>query len=240
MHPPSAADAHTPRPPARLPACRSPAARLLERIPLLGEDAPDALGDPVDLVTTRRCHRHERERPHPPGVLLRVGEGERRSPRDPGDNPLLDAEGDANGFDVGDQLLSRVSVKLIEHLQHVGRAVSAPALVDADQTVALKVEVRAVPAATKRTPGPTVEPERGHAVRRPGLLPVDRCTAGDLEVTGGVRGWKSRGHPSTVPRRQPRGTRWTFGNSSRPRGLERMPPQPRTTADAPALRRSRT
>src|SRR5258707_15396696 len=99
-------------------------------------------------------------------MMLRVGEGERRSPRAAEDHPFVDLEVCAQALEVRDEVLGGV---LLEAAQR--RRAPRAALVEQDDAIERGVEELAVRGRCAWA-GPAVQENHGHAVGSARLLVV--------------------------------------------------------------------
>jgi len=79
-----------------------------EARPLLGEDAPDLVVEPMDVGGPRHRHRNEHHLAHPLGMGLGIGEAEGDAPGPAPNEPAVDAEVLAEALDVGEEVAGRV------------------------------------------------------------------------------------------------------------------------------------
>ena len=158
-----------------------------ELIPRLGEDRSDALRDPVDLGPGAGGHGGQHDLGYACGVRERVGQRERRPPRHPVEQPRVDTEMFPQRFEVIEQRLRRVLVEAVEIIDRPWRAPPTPPLIDADDEVRGGVEATPVSALPQPAAGPTVQVDRGLALRVARRLPVQLDPARATEPAGRER-----------------------------------------------------
>ena len=142
-------------------------------IPGLGEDAPDAFGDPLNLVAACRCHCDEGNADHPFRILEGISEGECAAPRYAGDVPLLNPLVAAKRLDVTDQSLCRVLTEMVQVILDGWGAFAASPLVEADSPKPGRIMSLAVAALAQGGAWAAVKVQHGHARRITRGLPVD-------------------------------------------------------------------
>ena len=87
---------------------RQPIAEIFEEFG--PENLRRAHEGPLDFAARAEKNRPQHEARGALGVRLRIGECQRRTPRAANDEPFIDIEMPANGFDVGDEMLCCVGI----------------------------------------------------------------------------------------------------------------------------------
>lgn len=145
----------------------------------------DAPVEPVELRPPAHRHAHEDDLGDAFGMLLGVGEDQRRAPRPAHEQPFLDPEVLAQPLHVVDQVLRGVDRHVGGRVRGVRRGGAAAALVEAEPPVAVRIET-APPGVALAGTGPAVHDQGRLAGGVAELFPVDRVAVADLEHAEGA------------------------------------------------------
>ena len=149
-------------------------------LPLTREHAAHLTADPVDLPPRPGRHRSEHDPGHVLGEALRVGERQRRPPRQPEQQPPVDAEPAAQPLHVGDQMQRGVDRQVDVDVRHERPAAPTAALIEQHASVRGRIEepTLARAAAAARA---AMHEQRRQPVGVADRLPVDLLAGADIE-----------------------------------------------------------
>lgn len=143
-----------------------------EPFPLLGEDASDITGQPLDLATRASGNESQHQSVDPLPMFLGIGQSECCSPGQTQDGPGFHPKLPTEGFDVGNEMGGGVGAEVGIRVTGQGPAAPGPTLVEQDGAVHVGIEETSLARRAART-GPSVEIERGFPFMVATTLPID-------------------------------------------------------------------
>ena len=151
-----------------------------------GKSATHLAGDPVDLAVGGVGDGEEDQFGDTFRESLGVGQGQSRTPGAAQHQPAVDAKILAQQLDVGDQMMGCVDGEIGRVFRRAGRTPAGSALIEADDSVLLRVIERAPEGRATRA-GTAMKVDRRFTGWVAGFFPVDVVSIPNVEKAGHIR-----------------------------------------------------
>ena len=152
----------------------------------LRKDPAETADHHLDFAVTVGAKAHHHDLADPLGMPDRVGQAQHRAPGSTEQEPLVDAEVDAQAFEIAQEMFRGVGGKVHVGITGERQAAATPTLVEQHGPVARRIEVPAQPFAAAAA-GPAVDHHGRFTLGVSTGLPVERVPATDVEHAVVVR-----------------------------------------------------